>query len=152
MYDWRLSNGPVLWIGEQRQNERLHPGGLIQFCDPARLMFAYGKTHMDVLWIAEEALRSKFMPLVITQVSTDIGLTEGRRLQLAIEARDKPPDCFFCLTIDGHALTHPCMMVLQFAIAATNLLFVSSDPVSRFRMIMSFAKRGETRNFNAVGR
>ncbi|MCF6327064.1 MAG: hypothetical protein L3J21_07225 [Devosiaceae bacterium] len=81
-----MSKGPVLWIGEQRQNERLHPGGLIQFCDPARLMFAYGKTHMDVLWIAEEALRSKSVPLVIAQISTDIGLTEGRRLQLAAEA------------------------------------------------------------------
>ncbi|MCF6328101.1 MAG: hypothetical protein L3J21_12580, partial [Devosiaceae bacterium] len=80
-----MGKGPVLWIAEQRQNERLHPGGLIQFCDPARLMFAYGKTHMDVLWIAEEALRSKSVPLVIAQVSTDIGLTEGRRLQLAAE-------------------------------------------------------------------
>ncbi len=81
-----MSKGPVLWVTEQRQNERLHPGGLIQFCDPARLMFAYGNSHMDVLWIAEEALRSKSVPLVIAQLSTDIGLTEGRRLQLAAEA------------------------------------------------------------------
>ncbi|VAW19010.1 hypothetical protein MNBD_ALPHA11-2221 [hydrothermal vent metagenome] len=81
-----MSKGPVLWVNERRQNERLHPGGLIQFCDPSRLMFAHGKSHMDVLWIAEEALRSKTVPLVIAQLSADIGLTEGRRLQLAAEA------------------------------------------------------------------
>jgi len=81
-----VSKGPVLWVSEQRQNERLHPGGLIEFCDPGRILFAYGKNHLDVLWIAEEALRSKAVQLVIAQLNKDIGLSEGRRLQLAAEA------------------------------------------------------------------
>lgn len=81
-----IGKGPVMWISEQRLMERLHPGGVARFCDPARILFSFGKTRSDTLWIAEEALRSGAIPLVITALMGDIDLTSGRRLQLAAEA------------------------------------------------------------------
>ncbi len=80
------ANGSALWISQAHQHERLHPEGLAQFCWPDRLIYASGKTHMDVLWMAEEALRSAAMQVVVVQLSKPIDLTAGRRLQLAAEA------------------------------------------------------------------
>lgn len=80
------TSGPVIWIASQHQPERLHPGGMLQFCDPSRLIFSYGRTDLDLLWIAEEALRSGAAPVVVAQIQGDIDLTAGRRLQLAAEA------------------------------------------------------------------
>ncbi|MCB9993028.1 MAG: hypothetical protein H6873_05150 [Hyphomicrobiaceae bacterium] len=78
--------GPVMWIVHQRQAERLHPGGVGRFIDPSRLIVSRGTSDLDLLWIAEEALRSGAVPLVVAQLGGDVDLTAGRRLQLAAEA------------------------------------------------------------------
>ncbi len=81
-----MSAGPVIWISQSHLPESLHPEGMAAFCDPSRLIFSKGKTHIDSLWMAEEALRSGATPFVVTLLDQQIGLTEGRRLQLASEA------------------------------------------------------------------
>jgi len=84
-YICSLEKGTVIWIGEKGQRERVYPNGLREFCDPGRFIFAYGKDHRDVLWLAEEALRSGGAPIIVVQIQKQIDLTAGRRLQLAAE-------------------------------------------------------------------
>lgn len=81
-----ISNGSALWISPDYHQEHLHPDGITQFCDPGRLVYASGKTQTDVLWMAEEALRSAAVKVVVAQLSKPVDLTAGRRLQLAAEA------------------------------------------------------------------
>lgn len=78
--------GPVLWIRPAHAEGRLNPEGLARFFDPARLVLAVPQRAQDVLWIAEEALRSGAAPLVIAELDAPPGLTPVRRLHLAAEA------------------------------------------------------------------
>lgn len=80
------STGPVLWVRERWQPDRLNPQGLQRFFDPGRLLLAEAKDQTDVLAVTEEALRDGSVPLVVTELSQPIGLTQGRRLQLAAQA------------------------------------------------------------------
>lgn len=64
--------GPMLWGLPQELAERLH------------LVRARGET--DLLWAAEEALRSAEVGMVLAEPEKPMGLTAGRRLQLAAEA------------------------------------------------------------------
>ncbi|WP_417669200.1 ImuA family protein [Roseibium sp.] len=79
-------SGHVLLVDSSQSPEHLHPFGVSSFIDPSRLIIAYGKTHKDILWITEEALRTGCVPVVITRIAKPIDLTAGRRLQLAAEA------------------------------------------------------------------
>lgn len=81
-----MSNGPVIWISPSHQQEHLHPAGVAQFCKPDQFIYATGKTHTDVLWMTEEALRSGAVRVVVAQITKAVDLTAGRRLQLAAEA------------------------------------------------------------------
>lgn len=81
-----MKSGPVLWISAAHHRAHLHPESLVQFCDPSRFVFAAGKSHIDLLWMAEEALRSGAAPLVVVELTDEISFTAGRRLQLAAEA------------------------------------------------------------------
>lgn len=78
--------GPVLWIMPPRCQDGLHPDGLSPFFDPARLVIARPGRAEDVLWTAEEALRSGACPMVIAELDEAPGLTPMRRLNLAAEA------------------------------------------------------------------
>jgi protein ImuA len=78
--------GHVMWIREDWQPEMLNPEGFSPFFDPRKLLFAKGKSQADVLASGEEALRSGAVKLTVMELSKPIGLTEGRRLQLAAEA------------------------------------------------------------------
>ncbi|MEX0349174.1 MAG: ImuA family protein [Paracoccaceae bacterium] len=78
--------GPVLWVREAWQGTQLNPAGIQQILDPARLLTASTKDQTDALAVAEEALRSGAVPLVVIELSKPLDLTAGRRLQLA--ARD----------------------------------------------------------------
>ncbi|NVK33607.1 MAG: hypothetical protein HWE23_03945 [Rhodobacteraceae bacterium] len=77
--------GTVVWCCENRK-PTLNPEGLLPYCDPGRFLITRTQTHLDVLASAETALRSGAVPLVVAEVSERVGLTEGRRLQLAAEA------------------------------------------------------------------
>lgn len=78
--------GNFLWIKEAWDVQQLNPNGITAFLDPAHLLLCSTKDHLESLATAEEALRSGTLPLVVIALNKPIGLTEGRRLQLA--ARD----------------------------------------------------------------
>jgi len=73
----------VLWIHETWRPEALNPVGLSAFCDPAKVLVAQVKTQLEALGVAEETLRDGAIPLVVMELSQPLGLTAGRRLQLA---------------------------------------------------------------------
>lgn len=81
-----VSNGSALWITPAHQHEQINPEGFAQFFKPDQIIYASGKTQTDVLWMAEEALRSGAVKVVVAQLTKPIDLTAGRRLQLAAEA------------------------------------------------------------------
>ncbi len=78
--------GSVLWICEGWRTEQISPTGFAPYLDPQNLLYAKAKGQPNVLAVAEEALRSGAISLVIMELSAPIGLTAGRRLQLAAEA------------------------------------------------------------------
>jgi protein ImuA len=79
------SQGSVLWISPGWVAERLYPPGLREFADPGRIIFARARRPEDILWSAEEALRSGAVPLVVVELNDPPGLTPVRRLHLAAE-------------------------------------------------------------------
>ncbi len=84
----RRLDGHVLWVREKHRTAHLNPLGLLPFADPARLLIAEASDQVDRLAIAEEALRSGAVQLVVIEIAKPISLTAGRRLQLAAKAGD----------------------------------------------------------------
>lgn len=78
--------GPVLWILPAHVRERPNPEGCLPWFDPARLVLVPVPRAPDLLWCAEEALRSGAAPLVVADCAEPPGLTPVRRLHLAAEA------------------------------------------------------------------
>lgn len=78
--------GNVIWVREAWENRQINPTGFADFVDPSRMAICATKDQTETLAVAEEALRSGAVSLVVLQLGKPIGLTEGRRLQLA--ARD----------------------------------------------------------------
>lgn len=77
--------GPVFWILPAHQTEGPMlwglPDGLAE-----RLHLVRAKGETDLLWSAEEALRSAEVGAVLAEPEKSLSLTAGRRLQLAAEA------------------------------------------------------------------
>lgn len=80
------SHEHVLWIVEGWQGVAINPVGFSPYLDPACLLLARAGDPLEALAVAEEALRSGALALVVIEVSKPLGLTAGRRLQLAAEA------------------------------------------------------------------
>ncbi|WP_298962130.1 hypothetical protein [uncultured Roseibium sp.] len=80
-----LSTGAVVWVSENWR-PTVNPEGLSPFCDPGKLLLTRADSQLNVLASTETALRSGAAGLVVAELSSAIGLTEGRRLQLAAEA------------------------------------------------------------------
>lgn len=78
--------GPVLWLQPSWACERLMGDGIRGFLDPGRLVFGTARTAAEILWAAEEALRSGLVPLVVAELPEPPALTPVRRLHLAAEA------------------------------------------------------------------
>ncbi len=78
--------GPVFWVCESWKTDHINPPGFSSFFDPKRLFLARTKDQLEMLAVAEEALRSGVVPLVVLELSTPLSLLAGRRLQLAAEA------------------------------------------------------------------
>ena len=79
------SQGPVIWISPGWLPERIYPPGLAELADPGRIIFARARRPEDILWSAEEALRSGAAPLVLADLPVPPALTPVRRLHLATE-------------------------------------------------------------------
>ncbi|MBB5223139.1 protein ImuA [Amaricoccus macauensis] len=82
----RRMTGPVLWLQLAWTKDRLNGDGVEPILDPGRLLIGRGRGAMDLLWCAEEALRSGLMPLVVAELPAPPTLTAVRRLHLAAEA------------------------------------------------------------------
>lgn len=78
--------GPVLWLQPTWSGERLMGDGLRAILDPGRLTFGRARTAPELLWAAEEALRTGRVPLVVIELPNVPALTPVRRLHLAAEA------------------------------------------------------------------
>lgn len=76
----------IMWVHEDWQSEQINPTGFSSYIDPQNLLVAKAKNQTDVLAASEEALRSGAVGLVVMELSKPIGLTQGRRLQLAATA------------------------------------------------------------------
>lgn len=79
----RSTDKTILWIRQAWASEHINPVGFSQYFPPQCLLLAQANTHLDALATAEEALRDGSITLVVIELSQPIGLTEGRRLQLA---------------------------------------------------------------------
>lgn len=75
--------GQVLWVRETWEVARINPDGFAAFMDPADLLLCNAQSQIEALAVTEEALRSGAVALVIVSLTKPLGLTEGRRLQLA---------------------------------------------------------------------
>lgn len=78
--------GAVLWVRECWQAAAINPIGFARFIAPERLLLVQAEDQKQLLAVAEEALRSGAIRLVVMEISQPMDLTAGRRLQLA--ARD----------------------------------------------------------------
>ena len=85
LYQAKLYQGPIIWLQLDRHDRELMPVGLPQGI-AARLQLVRCSSEEDLLWATEESLRSEAVDLVISCPTKALGLTAGRRLQLAAEA------------------------------------------------------------------
>jgi len=81
----RAQANTVLWVREAWSGVQLNPLGFEPYLTPQQLLVAQAPSHIDALASAEEALRSGRVALVVIEVSQPVGLTQGRRLQLAAQ-------------------------------------------------------------------
>ncbi len=79
-------DGTVLWVSENWQPNQINPAGFGLYLDPQRVLLARTKDQTESLAVAEEALRSAAVSLVVMELTGALSLTAGRRLQLAAEA------------------------------------------------------------------
>ena len=79
-------SGHTIWVRENWDKTQITPTGFADFAEPSKVMVCNACNQTETLAVAEEALRSGAVSLVVMSLNKPLGLTEGRRLQLA--ARD----------------------------------------------------------------
>lgn len=81
----RLGNY-TMWVRESWEANHINPTGFSDFVSPSELTVCHTGNQIETLSVAEEVLRSGAVSLLVMQMTKPLGLTQGRRLQLA--ARD----------------------------------------------------------------
>lgn len=99
--------GTILWLMPHWFDERLMGDGISPLVEPGRLLIGRCRGAVDILWCAEEALRSGTVPLVVAELPAPPALTPVRRLHLAAQsgaaAGAVPPLCLLLTPGDGGA-------------------------------------------------
>lgn len=85
--------GAVLWICEDWIAGHINPIGFSTYMDPQNLLRVKTKDQTDGLAVAEEALRSGVVNLVVIELHQPLSFTAGRRLQLAAQAGESTGLC-----------------------------------------------------------
>jgi|TARA_R110002096_G_scaffold1979_3_gene10396 protein ImuA len=75
-----------MWVRGGGDFTQINPNGFADFIAPSKLTLCNTKDQKQSLAVAEQALRAGAVSLVVMTLNKPLGLTEGRRLQLA--ARD----------------------------------------------------------------
>lgn len=79
------TSGTIIWVTERWGSSQINPNGFGTFVDPSRILLAKPDNQTDLLAVAEEALRSGTVSLVVMELNAPISFLAGRRLQLAAE-------------------------------------------------------------------
>ncbi len=79
------TSGPIVWTGLARSVCSLAPTSLQSFLDPDRIILAMCVSRTEILWAAEQALRSPAAACVVAELGDGPDLRESRRLQTAAE-------------------------------------------------------------------
>lgn len=82
----RATTGAIFWTGREGRIASLCPLAMPAFFDPGRLITTSCISRKEVLWSAEQALRSRGADVVVIELNQGPDLKESRRLQLASEA------------------------------------------------------------------
>lgn len=77
------ARGEVFWVREKWRSQQLNPLGVIDVLNPENLIIASTKDQTETLAVAEDVLRSGAASVVVMELSAQLDLTAGRRLQLA---------------------------------------------------------------------
>lgn len=78
-------DGPVIWIGREREISSLVPGAAQRFLDPGRIILVEVTSRQEGLWACEQAMRLGRGGCVVSEMGKGPDLRESRRLQIAAE-------------------------------------------------------------------
>jgi protein ImuA len=125
----RRLSGPVLWCLPAPE---LYGPGLAGFgLDPGRLLLARARGRTELLWAAEEGLRSKALAAVVAETG-EAGGKAQRRLQLAAESGG----------VTGFLLREGEGRPLAFAVTSWRISAVPGDLAPRWRVDLARCRGG----------
>ena len=79
------TQGHIVWIGRARDINSICPQAAQRFFCPSRLICVEALSRKEILWAAEQALRSQGASAIVVELSRGPDLTESRRLQISAE-------------------------------------------------------------------
>ena len=87
-------SGPIFWISNHWETDRIYPPALLPHVDPGRITFVRPKRPIEILWAMEEVLRSGVAPLCVAELAEPPALTPVRRLNLAATQAHETWRCY----------------------------------------------------------
>ena len=79
------TQGHIVWIGRARDINSICPQAAQRFFCPSRLICVEALSRKEILWAAEQALRSQGASAIVVELTRGPDLTESRRLQISAE-------------------------------------------------------------------